>query len=148
MQRPGAVPSSLVQRVRRSLLVPVLLVASAGAGLAPRVAAADDPCSVPSSNPIPCENSLPGTDPFTWRVIGAGDPGIQGFATDVSVDVGETVSFKIKTDSTDYSLTIYRIGYYQGNGARQIAVVQPSAQLPQQQPACLTDQATGACPSR
>jgi hypothetical protein len=34
-----------------------------------------------------------------WDVSGAGDPSIQGFATDISVNKGETVSFKVKTDS-------------------------------------------------
>ena len=128
----------------RARLTPlaILLVASASmVGVAGARAA--DPCAPPVTNPIPCENSQPGTDPLTWRVTGAGDPGIQGFATDISVDVGSTVSFKINTGSTNYSLTIYRLGYYQGNGARQVAVVQPSAPLPQQQPACLTDPSSG-----
>ncbi len=31
------------------------------------------------------------------------------------------------------------MGYYGGNGARKVATVQPSATLPQTQPACLTD---------
>ena len=36
--------------------------------------------------------------------------------------------------STDYRLDIYRMGYYNGDGARQIDTVQPSAALPQSQP--------------
>jgi hypothetical protein len=106
-------------------------------------ASAVDPCSYANVNPIPCENQQPGTDPSIWGVSGAGDTSIQGFTTDISVNVGGTVSFKINTTSTNYSLTIYRLGYYQGNGARQVAVVQPSAALPQNQPACLTAAATG-----
>ena len=35
------------------------------------------------------------------------------------------------------------MGYYGGNGARKVATVPPSATLPQTQPACLTDAATG-----
>ena len=38
-----------------------------------------------------------------------------------------------------YSIKIYRLGYYQGDGARLIATVNPSASLPQNQPACATD---------
>jgi hypothetical protein len=34
------------------------------------------------------------------------------------------------------------MGYYQGNGGRLITTIQPSATLPQSQPACLTDVAT------
>jgi hypothetical protein len=128
---------------RRALLVLVAVLASSNALLGVRTAAAVDPCSFANVNPIPCENAQPGTPQSVWSVGGAGDPGIQGFATDISVDVGGTISFKIDTASTGYSLTIYRLGFYQGNGARQIATVLPSAALPQQQPACLTDATTG-----
>ena len=41
-----------------------------------------------------------------------GRPSIQGFATDISVDQGETVHFKVDTAVGDYRLDIYRIGYY------------------------------------
>ena len=33
---------------------------------------------------------------------------------------GETVYFKIKTDSRKYRIDIYRIGYYNGDGARKV----------------------------
>jgi len=128
---------------KRSLLLLVAVVAVSNAPLAVRTVRAVDPCSVANVNPIPCENAQPGTPQSVWSVSGAGDPGIQGFATDISVNVGGTISFKVGTASTDYSLTIYRLGYYQNNGARQIATVQPSAALPQSQPACLTDAPTG-----
>ena len=74
---------------------------------------------------------------------GAGDPSIQGFTTSFSVQPGDTVHFKIATDATAYTIDIYRIGYYGGAGARHIASLTPSATLPQTQPACLTDDATG-----
>src|SRR5262249_42829741 len=52
-------------------------------------------------------------------------------------------NFKVRTAATAYRLDIYRMGYYQGNGARLITTVLPSAQLPQTQPACLVDATTG-----
>ncbi len=75
-----------------------------------------------SINPIVTENQNPGTPPSVWDISGAGDPGIQGFATDISVNKGQTVDFKISVTgaATNYNITIYRLGYYQGNGARQI----------------------------
>jgi WD40 repeat protein/fibronectin type 3 domain-containing protein len=94
-------------------------------------------------NPIQCENALPGNPPSEWDVSGAGDESIQGYATDISVNRGGTVRFKIDTPSSDYRLDIYRLGYYGGNGARKVATVQPSASLPQNQPNCLTNAATG-----
>ena len=99
-----------------------------------------DPCA--TGNPIVQENCKPGNPPSEWDVSGVGDTSIQGFATDISVDRGETVDFKIQTNATSYSLDIYRMGYYGGLGARKVATVQPSATLPQNQPACLTNAAT------
>ena len=99
-------------------------------------------CSSPK-NTIEAENCLPGTPQSQWDISGAGDSTIQGFATSISVNQGQTVSFKVNTNATSYKLDIYRLGYYGGNGARLITTVQPSATLPQNQPACLKDSSTG-----
>lgn len=99
-------------------------------------------CSAPA-NAIEAENCLPGNPSSQWDISGAGDPTIQGYATDISVNVGQTVSFKINTDAAAYTINIYRMGYYAGMGARLITSIQPSVPLPQSQPACLTDSATG-----
>ena len=97
-----------------------------------------------TSNPIVCENQLPGDAPSDWQINGAGDSTIQGFATSMSVNVGQTESFKIKTPSTKYHIDILRLGYYGGNGARKIVSgMLPTATLPQTQPACNTDATTG-----
>jgi hypothetical protein len=95
------------------------------------------------ANAITAENCLPGSPAGEWDIVGSGDPSIQGFATDISVNRGQRISFKIATDAASYRLDIYRLGYYQGMGARKIATVLPSAQLPQNQPACLTSASTG-----
>ena len=78
------------------------------------------------SNPIVCENMLAGAPASEWDVPVAGDATIQGFATAISVNRGETVRFKIKTTATSYRLDIYRMGYYNGMGARKVATVNPS----------------------
>src|SRR5207249_4491833 len=77
-------------------------------------------CTPPSSNDIVCENSKAGSDPRNWDISGAGDSTIQGFATDISVSQGQTISFKINTNANAYTITIFRLGYYGGSGARQI----------------------------
>ena len=92
---------------------------------------------------IPCENSLPGSPPSVWDVSGSGDPSIVGFATQFSVDHGQSVGFKVSTPATAYTIDVYRVGWYQGNGARKVASVTPSVPLPQPQPPCLTDAGTG-----
>lgn len=92
-------------------------------------------------NAIVCENALPGdTD---WQIPDSGSNNIQGFTTDISVNVGQTVFFKVNTSASNYTLAIYRMGYYGGAGARKITTISPSASLPQTQPACLSDSTTG-----
>ncbi len=101
-----------------------------------------DPCN-PLINKVTCENSRPGTPQSVWGVPNHnGGSGIDGFATDISVNVGGTVHFKISTAAIAYHADIYRVGYYGGAGARFMATIHPSVALPQAQPACLTDTTT------
>ncbi|MBN6053683.1 DUF4082 domain-containing protein, partial [Nonomuraea sp. RK-328] len=95
----------------------------------------------PPTSVICIENSLPGNPPSQWDVPAQG--GIPGYTTQASVNKGQTVVFKVSTSATDYRIEIFRLGYYGGLGARLMATVQPSAPLPQTQPACLTEPATG-----
>src|SRR6267142_1128895 len=101
-------------------------------------------CLAPK-NPIEAENCLAGNPPSQWYIQGAGSSNIRGFTTDISVNVGQTISFKISTNAISWRIDIYRLGYYQGNGARFITSVSPLAlvSLPQIQPACLSDSSTG-----
>jgi hypothetical protein len=98
-------------------------------------------CTPAKANDIVCENSKTGNPSSDWDVDGAGDSTIQGFATDISVNQGGTISFKVNTNAKAYTIDIYRIGYYAGLGARKITSVTPSAKLPQTQPACLSNAA-------
>jgi hypothetical protein len=91
------------------------------------------------TNAIVTENQLPGTPQSTWDISGSGDPTIQGFTTDISYNAGSTVQFKISTPSTHYRLDIYRMGYYQGNGARLVTSIDVSRPSPQVQPAPFTN---------
>ena len=105
-------------------------------------AAAIDPCGA-LGNKIACENSKPGSPASEWdNQYGAGSENIQGYATQMSTNVGGRVDFKIDTNASSYTIGIYRIGYYNGDGARKITDVTPSASLPQHQPACITDVTT------
>ena len=78
-------------------------------------------------NPIQCENQKAGSPQSEWDISGVGNPSIQGFATDISVDksaavpANRTVYFKINTNSANYGIDIYRLGYYSGLGARKVA---------------------------
>ena len=93
-------------------------------------------------NAIVEENRLSGSPATEWDVNGWGDPTIQGFGHDISINRGETIHFKISTDATDYRADIYRMGWYQGLGARLVDSVRPSVPLPQLQPEGLRDPRT------
>jgi hypothetical protein len=136
----------LVRRVPTRRSVVSFVVAAVVLGLVVVVnaspAGAAGPCGPPVTSVIACENTQTGDPPSDWQVSGAGDSTIQGFATSMSVNAGETVSFKISnTSGSAYHIDILRVGYYQGNGARKIVNnMAPTAS--QTQPACLNG--TGA----
>ncbi|WP_461476591.1 DUF4082 domain-containing protein [Microbacterium sp. HJ5] len=119
-----------------AVVTALLLVAPPG----PKAQAAS-PCGA-TINPITCENQKPGADPEEWDIDGAGDPSIQGFANDISVNAGQKIDFKVDTNASAYSIKIYRTGWYQGLGARYITTVPVSATLPQKQPQCVSDVST------
>ena len=131
--------------VRPTVLAVIMaLLAAALSVFAVPAANAAGPCTAPIVSKVACENTQPGNPASEWQVAGAGSSTIQGYATSMSVNIGDTVKFKVKTPSTSYHIDVYRLGYYQGLGARKIASnVLPSAALPQTQPACATFSATG-----
>jgi large repetitive protein len=99
-----------------------------------------------AQNAIVTENALPGTPEATWDIptADAGDLSIQGFATDISVNKGGTINFKIDVNTggnRNFDITIYRLGYYQGNGARQIVDLGNFTGIGQA--ACFFDNTTG-----
>src|ERR687892_1816889 len=125
----------------RAPILAALFAAALVAVAAPPASAA--PCDAPVTSEVACENSKPGSPESEWGVNGIGDDSIRGYATQMSIDAGQTVSFKIKTGASAYTIEIYRLGYYGGDGARRWATISPSAALPQTQPACLSDPSTG-----
>ncbi len=98
-------------------------------------------CASPA-NEIEAENCRPGNPAADWEVGGGGDPELQGFSTDISVDQGRQIDFKIDSSSTLYRIEIFRMGYYGGLGARRIATFRPQSPS-SSQPACWTDSLTG-----
>jgi hypothetical protein len=102
--------------------------------------------AVSAQNPITTENALAGNPSSEWDINGAGDLSIQGFATDISVDQNQTINFKIKSPAA-YTITIYRLGWYNGLGARKVSSASSpvvfDAVVPQVQPADQYDAVTG-----
>jgi Domain of unknown function (DUF4082)/Bacterial Ig domain/Putative Ig domain len=76
-----------------------------------------------AQNAIVTENQQPGTPQSQWDLSGPGSTSLEGFATDISVNHGSTVSFKIQSATNNWRIDIYRLGYYQGNGARLVTTI-------------------------
>ena len=114
------------------------LTGSVTSGTTQGLAAAAAPTS---TNPIVLENQKPGNPESEWGIDGNASTNIEGFTTDISVNHGTPVSFKINTDSNNYRIDIYRLGYYGGMGARKVATLQHTGV--QSQPAPLRDPKTG-----
>src|SRR5262245_36977086 len=134
--RVSGVPASRRRIAMLAVSVLVFALASAVALSAAPPAAAAGPCGPPVVNPVACENTLAGDPAADWQVSGAGDSTLQGFATSMSVNAGQTVSFKVSNTGSAYHIDILRVGYYQGNGARKI-VSNMAPTGTQSQPACL-----------
>ena len=134
--RPRFRPSFLASST--SLAFPALAALLASACAPPQMTrmTMEEACADPP-NEIVAENCLEGHPATEWDINGYGDPSIQGFGTDIGINRGATIEFKIDTDSDDYRIDIYRMGYYGGMGARRVDSFEPSATLPQIQPECL-----------
>ncbi|WP_328468563.1 DUF4082 domain-containing protein [Actinoplanes sp. NBC_00393] len=132
-----------MSRSSRTLAALTAVVLIGAGALPPRsaTAALADPCA-PVLNPIVCENSKDGTSHEEWDILGAGDDSIQGFATDISVNAGSTINFKIATDAASYTIDVYRLGWYDGDGARKITPLTPNLSVANSPDDCATNTQT------
>ncbi|UWU37676.1 DUF4082 domain-containing protein (plasmid) [Rhizobium sophoriradicis] len=101
------------------------------------------PLPVATPNKIALENLKQGNPISEWGLEGDGKGTIQGFATEISTNIGQTVDFKIATDSTHYRIDIYRMGYYGGLGARKVDSIEQSLTTAQIQPHPIVDMSLG-----
>ena len=69
-------------------------------------------------NPVP-ENSLPGASDWVIRHLGA-EHEIEGYPGKASVLAGEPLPLFVSTTARAFTVTAYRLGWYQGHGARQL----------------------------
>ncbi|MCO8271754.1 DUF4082 domain-containing protein [Actinoplanes sp. TRM 88003] len=126
-----------MNRIRATLAVGAVgvLITAVVTVAFPQAAAVAATCS---PNPVVCENQLAGTSPSVWQIDGVGDETIQGFATDMSVNAGQTVGFKVRAEAA-FKIDIYRLGYYGGNGARKITSLPGTYPAQNQTTECVTD---------
>jgi hypothetical protein len=96
--------------------------AAAGAAKAFGTAAAGHPAALAASrpwrSPVP-ENSLPGDPHWTIRHLGS-EHEIEGYAGKASVLTGESFPLFVSAESRGFRVTAFRLGWYQGTGARKV----------------------------
>src|SRR5690348_6079026 len=97
-------------RMRLSLAAGLLVLLGLGASTSAATKAA--------ANPIQRENALPGSP--NWRLPRATPGAIDGYASEVSVVPGQSLDLHVST-AARYRVEVYRIGWYAGAGARQVA---------------------------
>ncbi|NDJ24006.1 DUF4082 domain-containing protein [Nostoc sp. B(2019)] len=91
-------------------------------------------------NPIYLENLNPGTN--NWKLDNRGSGEIAGYASATSVNKGESLDIKVSLGQAgQFTIDVYRLGYYGGTGGRLIATSGPLNGTTQ--PACTKDIDTG-----
>ncbi len=61
-----------------------------------------------------------------WHMYGLRSPWIEGYCSHPSISVGETLQVFVSTDPiSEYTLDVFRMGYYGGAGARRVASYGP-----------------------
>lgn len=72
-----------------------------------------------SASHIEIENRQPGTD--DWKLSNvASNCEIEGYASLTSVNAGDEISFFVNTADREYTLSVFRMGYYGGLGGRRM----------------------------
>ena len=91
------------------------------AALPPSLAAtrADGRIPVHFLNPIQRENALPGTRSWRLSVLSYRDQ-IEGYPSVPSVPSRGSISFSVSTTAPTFTAVIYRMGWYRGNGGREM----------------------------
>jgi hypothetical protein len=94
---------------------------------APAASQGASPTDAGPDNPVRAENRLPGDR--SWKIgagatVAADDLGrqIKGYASAAGVNRGETIGFHVSTHpARPFTVSVYRMGYYGGLGARRLA---------------------------
>jgi PKD repeat protein len=123
MPTPCAVSHPSAARIARGLLASLI----ASLFLIALVASRADAVSCPNANPIVNENNCMGEGTTeNQSAVENYSEDLGAFTTQTSYNLGENVPIKIGTDlssfpGTNVNVSVYRIGYYGGDGARLIA---------------------------
>jgi hypothetical protein len=130
----AAVLSSQAQSTPLATPPPGVVPTPSGASLEP----IESP-PAPGPGRVRRENMRNGTDVWELPVHGKGEA--EAYASDTSVAPGERIAFAVASSAATAAITLYRLGWYGGRGARPVARW-PRVSIPAQ-PQATTDPVTG-----
>jgi hypothetical protein len=110
------------QTSRRAFMGMAAAGAASVAAACTRITATGQPKAVTATRswrPPVAENSLPGDSHWVIRNLGS-EHAIEGYAGKASVLSGESFPLFVSTESSGFTVTAFRIGWYQGTGARKV----------------------------
>lgn len=94
------------------------------------------------ANAVAVENAKPGTT--SWFIPTPNQDEIDGYFDDVSYLPGDSATLYVDSQGDPFSYTVYRMGYYQGLGGREVASGNVGANAPQPAPTVGGDFSGGA----
>jgi uncharacterized repeat protein (TIGR01451 family) len=74
-------------------------------------------------NAIQAENAKPGTPGWDEFASVASQTAVSGYASEISVDHGDSIDFFVTTTAASVKIDVYRTGWYGGVGARLVAAM-------------------------
>ena len=134
-------PKNAVRSKRRDLLKGALALAGTVIAAPRPGAAAAEPSPTRDAGLIGRENAKPGA--IDWQLTyvrldsptGYRSPGIEGYCSRQSVAAGESIDFMVSADPPgQFTIDVFRMGYYGGRGARLMTTLGPLAGKPQPMP--------------
>src|SRR5437868_3553232 len=102
------------------LLVAILLLALSGV-LPSNLTHFTQSTAKAAANPIQVENSNPGTPGWDDFASVSQQDAISGYGSKISVNHGDSIDFFVTTTAANFTIDIFRTGWYQGIGARKMA---------------------------
>ncbi len=120
-------PERLRSLARLLVAALVLVLAAGAADLGVGGASASSPADA-----IQVENSRPGTT--AWFIPTPRQDEIEGYFGNVSYAPGGNATLYVNSHGDAFSYTVYRMGYYQGLGGREVAAGPVAANAPQPDP--------------
>lgn len=120
---------SILRRVRASLrrvsaALALALLLAAGLAACSTTSTSTPPSLTPCErafelpNPVAAENTCAGTSAWQVNLPLGSDNAIEGFTAPSVIEPGQIVQLYVSTTAQSYTFSVYRLGYYSGDGAR------------------------------